>query len=243
MKGRFKMMRIRQAIYVTALAMLFLPFSFAAAQLNSVPVTPLDKKTITSTIEAFTGNAKALYYSFTHPGIEDKALVSSRILDGFQAGPMRLTLKDGTTIYWGFRYKEATTRSVAIYGPDGRPRLLAAVDSVPGCSGWHCEPFTSIEAYEAYASRTFLHPGITLYVRDKRDLETYLPYFTRWLHAKLLGFNVDCKDPKMADACGFVTQTEWLEIIPTRAYLLPSMRPLELPKVKAADIPLEAFTQ
>ncbi|MEO1767784.1 hypothetical protein [Thiobacter aerophilum] len=237
MKGRFKMIRIRQALYVMVLAVLVQSSAVAAQPLKSTAATPDDTKFI----EEFTGNAQTLYYA--DPQIKQKALVSDRISDGFQAAKRRLTLPNGTSIYWGFRYKEATTRSVAIYGPDGRPRLLAAVDGVPGCSGWHCEPFTSIEAYEAYTSRTFLHPGITLYVRDKRDLETYLPYFKRWLHAKLLGFNVDCKDPKMADACRFVTQTEWLEIIPTRAYLLPSMRLIELPKGKAADIPLEAFTQ
>lgn len=132
---------------------------------------------------------------------------------------------------------------MVIFGPDGRPRLLAAVDSVPGCGGWHCEPFTSIEAYQAHASSTFLHPGIAVFVRDKRDLEIYLPYLKRWLHANMLGFNVNCKKPGMGEACKFVTQTEWLEIVPMRAYLLPSMRLLELPKGKAADVPLEAFTQ
>lgn len=231
------MIRIRQVLSVTTLVLLCHSWALAAQTLDAVPSDGPDDKSV----KVFTGKAMTLYYS--DPRIKQKALVSDRILDGFQAGPMRLTLKDGTAIYWGFRYKEATTRSVAIFDAKGRPRLLAAVDSVPGCSGWHCEPFASIEAYEAYASRTFLHPGIALYVRDKRDLETYLPYFKRWLHAKLLGFNVDCKEPKMVDACKFVTQTEWLQIVPTRAYLLPSMRLLELPKGKAADLPLEAFTQ
>jgi hypothetical protein len=239
MKGRFKMIRIHQVLSVIAFVLLFQTWALAAQTLDAGPSDGPDDKLI----KAFTGNAKTLYYSFTHPVIKQKTLVSSRILDGFQAGSMRLTLKDGTAIYWGFRYKEATTQSVAIFDAQGRPRLLAAVDSVPGCSGWHCEPFTSIEAYQAHASATFLHPGIALFVRDKRDLETYLPYFKRWLHAKLLGFNVNCKEPKLTEACKFVTQTEWLQIVPIRAYLLPSMRLLELPKVKAADIPLEAFTQ
>ena len=231
------MIKIRQVIYVIAFAILFQAWAVAAQPLKRVPSDAPDNKLI----EAFTGNAKALYYSFTHPGIKDKALVSDRILDGFQAAPKRLVLKDGTTIYWGFRYKEATTQSVAIYGRDSRPRLLAAVDSIPWCDGWHCEPFTSIEAYQAQASRTFLHPGIAIFVRDKRDLETYLPYLKRWLQAKLMGFYIHCDEPRMADACKFVTQTEWLQIVPTRAYLLPSMRLLELPKVKAANVPLEAF--
>lgn len=233
------MMPFRQMMYVMALAMLFQACAVAGQTLDAVPSDAPDDKLI----KAFTGKARTFYYSFTHPRIKQKALVSDRILDGFEAGPMRLTLKDGTAIYWGFRYKEATTKSVAILDAKGRPRLLAAVDSVPGCGGWHCEPFTSIDVYQAYVSRTFLHPGITIFVRDKRDLETYLPYLKRWLQANLLGFNVDCKEPKMAGACKFVAQTEWLQIVPTRAYLLPSMRLLELPEAKAADVPLEAFTQ
>lgn len=234
------MKRIQQALCVVAFAMLFQALSFAAAPLKSVASAPDDKL-----IEVFTGNAKALYYSFTHPRIKDQALVSDRILDGFEAGPRRLTVANGIAIYWSHRYKEATTKSVAIFDAKGLPRLLAAVGSVPGCGGWSCSPFTSIEDYYAYASRTFLYPGIALYVRDKRDLETYLPYFKRWLHANLLGFNVDCKEPGMEEACKFVPQTEWLEdVVPVRAYLLPSMRLLELPKVKAVtDVPLEAFTQ
>jgi hypothetical protein len=238
MKGYFKMMPIRQVLYVISFAMLFQAWAVAGQPLKSVSSAPDDKR-----IEAFTGKARTLYYSFTHPAIKQKALVSDRILDGFQAAPRRLTMPNGTAIYWGSRYKEGTTESVAIFDAKGYPRLLAAVDSIPWCDGWHCEPFTSIEAYQAHASATFLHPGIALFVRDKRDLETYLPYFKRWLHANILGFNVNCKEPKLTEACKFVTQTEWLQIVPIRAYLLPSMRLLELPKVKAADIPLEAFTQ
>ncbi|MDP1705159.1 MAG: hypothetical protein Q8K01_10100 [Sulfurimicrobium sp.] len=235
------MIRIRQALYVIAFAMLFQAWAVAAAPLKSIPLAPSDKKLIAATIEAFAGKARTLYYA--DPRIKQKALISDRILDGFQAAPKRLTLKDGTAIYWGFRYKEATTRSVAIFDAQGRPRLLAAVDSIPWCdgSGRHCEPFISIEAFQASARRTFLHPGIAVFVRDQRDLETYLPYLKRWLHAHMLGFNVDCKEPGMAEACKFVTQTEVTQFIPIRAYFLPSMRPIELPKGKAADLPLEAF--
>ncbi len=233
------MNQIRQVLYVIAFAMFFQAWAVAAEPLKRVPSRAPDDKLI----EAFTGKARALYYSFTHPSIKDKALVSDRILAGFTAAPKRLTLPNGTAIYWGFRYKEATTESVAIFDAHGRPRLLAAVDSIPWCdgSGSHCEPFTSIEAYQAHASRTFLHPGIAVFVRDKRDLETYLPYLKRWLHANMLGFNVDCKKPRMAEACKFVTQTELTQFIPIRAYQLPSMQPLALPKVPAAKVPLEAF--
>lgn len=242
------MIQIRQALYAIVLAMLFQACSFAAAPLGGMPlaasdrIAPSDRKPIATTIKAFAGNARTLYYS--DPRIKDKALVSDRILDGFGYGPLRLTLPNGTAIYWGSRHGEATTRSVAIFDA-GRPRLLAAVDSVPWCDGRgsHCDPFTSIEAYQARARRAYLHPGIDVFVRDKRDLETYLPYLKRWLHAHMLGFNVDCKEPRMTDACKFVTQTELTQFIPIRAYLLPSMQPLELPRVKAADVPLEAFTQ
>ncbi|MEO1768100.1 hypothetical protein, partial [Thiobacter aerophilum] len=189
------MIRIRQALYVMVLAVLVQLSAAAAQPLKRVPSDGPDDKSI----KVFAGKAVTPYYA--DPRIKQRALVSDRILDGFEAAPKRLTLSNGTAIYWGFRHREATTESVAIFDGQGRPRLLAAVDSIPWCDGWHCEPFTSVEAFEADASRTFLHPGVTLFVRDKRDLETYLPYFKRWLHAKLLGFNVDCKDPKMADAC------------------------------------------
>jgi hypothetical protein len=241
MKGCSKMIQICQVLYVIAFAMLFQAYSFAAAPLEGIPLAASERKPITTTIKAFAGNARTRYYS--DPRLKDKALVSDRILDGFGYGPLRLTLTNGMTIYWGFRHGEATTQSVAIFDAQGRPRLLAAVDSIPWCDGWHCEPFTSIEAYQAHAERTYLHPGIAVFVRDKRDLETYLPYLKSWLQAKLLGFNVDCKEPRMAEACKFVTQTELTQFIPIRAYLLPSMQPLALPKVPAANVPLEAFTQ
>lgn len=231
------MIRIRRVFYVVAFALLFQAWAVAAQPLKSVAATAPNQKQI----ETFTDRAKTLYYA--DPRIKQKALVSDRILEGFGYGPRRLTLANGTSIYWGSRHGEATTESVAIYGREGRPRLLAAVDSIPWCDGWHCEPFTSIEAYEADASSTFLHPGIAVFVRDKRDLETYLPYLKNWLQANLLGFNVDCKEPRMAEACKFVTQTELTQFIPIRAYQVPSMQPLALPKVPAANVPLEAFTQ
>ncbi|MFN3792890.1 hypothetical protein [Massilia sp.] len=236
MKGRFKMIRIRQVLCVIGFAMLFQALNIAAQPLDSVPSTAPSQKLI----EAFAGKATTRYYS--DPRIRKKVLVSERILEGFGYGPLRLTLKDGIAIYWGFRDKEATTESVAIFDAKGRPRLLAAMDSIPWCDGWHCEPFTSIADYQASADKTFLkNPAVDLFVRDKRDLETYLPYLKRWLQAKILGFNVDCREPKMSAACKFVMQTEWLGIIQVRAYLLPSMRPLDIPKVEAADVPLEAF--
>jgi hypothetical protein len=235
------MIQIRQVLYVMVFAMLFQTCSVAATPLESIPLAASERKPITKAIKVFAGNARTRYYS--DPRIKDKALVSDRILDGFGYGPLRLTLPNGTAIYWGFRHGEATTESVVIYGPEGRPRLLAAVDSIPWCAGRHCEPFTSVDAYQAHAERTYLHPGIAVFVRDKRDLDTYLPYLKNWLQANLLGFNVNCKEPGMAEACKFVTQTELTQFIPIRAYLLPSMQPLALPKVPAANVPLEAFTQ
>ncbi len=229
------MIWIRQVLYVIAFAMLSQAWAVAAQPLKSVSSAPDDKR-----IEAFAGKARALYYSFTHPSIKQKALVSDRILDGFEAAPKRLTLPNGTAIYWGFRYKEATTRSVAIFDAQGRPRLLAAVDSIPWCDGRHCEPFTSVEAYQAHARRTFLHPGIAVFVRDQRDLETYMPYLKRWLHAHMLGFYTHCEEPRMSEACNFVPQIVETQI-PIQAYRVPSMHPSILPKVPAADVPLEAF--
>lgn len=99
-----------------------------------------------------------------------------------------------------------------------------------------------MSAYEQNVKQTERSPSISIFMHDKRDLETYLPYLKRWLQANLLGFNVNCKEPRMAEACKFVPQIAETQI-PIRAYQVPSMRPLGVPKVKAADIPLEAFTQ
>ncbi|MHB8921559.1 MAG: hypothetical protein ACYC3A_03685 [Halothiobacillus sp.] len=166
--------------------------------------------------------------------------VSDRILDGFTGGTMRLALKNGTVIYYGFKFQEgalvqqANLKSVAIYEPEGRPRLLAAVDNVPILR----KPFTSMAEYQRYLKDNHISPSVLVFVRNERDLDTYLPYLKRWLQADLLGFNVNCKEPGMAEACKFAGQIE----IPTRAYLLPSLRPVVVPKVEAADVPLEAFT-
>lgn len=88
------MIRIRQVLYVIGFAMLFQAWALAAQPLKAVSSAPDDKL-----IEAFSGKARALYYSFTHPAIKKKALVSDRILDGFEAAPRSLTLPNGMAIY------------------------------------------------------------------------------------------------------------------------------------------------
>jgi hypothetical protein len=237
------MSRVQRFIYVVCFAVL-LPIHYAvAADHPAIPKSvSLDvAKFNDKAIEDFTGKTRVAFPDDN--GQTQAVSVSDRILfGGYLVDLRRLEVSDGITIDWGFKYQEDNLESVIVYDRTGRPRLLAAVDDIPWCNGFHCQPFDSMSAYEQNVKQTERSPSISIFVRDKRDINTYLPYLMRWLQANLLGFNVDCKDPRMAEACKAVPQIAETQI-PIDAYLLPSMRPLGVPKVKAADIPLEAFTQ
>lgn len=229
------MTRVQRFIYVVCFAAMFQACAFAAAPLKRVPAGSPDHKLI----EVFTGKAR-----MPDSSPDQKMPISERIIDGLRTGGGLLTLQDGTTIHWGYTYKHAMAQSVAIFDPDNRLRLLAAVYDVPWCAPFDCEPVKSTAVFKQDLEEGSFSPSAYVFVNNRRDLKTNLPYLKRWLHANLLGFSLDCYTPsmRMRDACKFVRQIKVTQI-PIRAYQMPSMQPLALPKVPAANVPLEAFTQ
>ena len=233
---------IRRLAQVLCLAAL-LPMHFAVAA-GSVPApksVSLDvEKFNDKAIEAFTGGAKMAFPA--DEGQTQAVSVFDRILfEGLLVALKRLEVSNGITIDWGFKHQETYLNSVIVYDRNGRPRLLAAGARTGSILGRFNKPsaITPEKYQRAINDRGTM---VTVFVRDKRDLETYLPYLKRWLQADLLGMNVDCTQPGMAQACRFAGEVE----VPTRAYLLANKRkplPIPVPRVKAANIPLAAFTQ
>ncbi len=205
----------------------------APAQAGQAERTPDD-----SAIEAFAGKASVQF-----PGEDAAEAVADRILDGFQAGPSRLAVGDGTVIYWGYEFQEANLQSVAIYDADGHPRLLAAVDNVVRLVGGRHASLNSMDQYLKAMQDSGSMPMISVFVRNAQDLDVYLPYLKRWLQADLLGFNVHCDRAGMAPACALAARIE----LPIQAYALSpdsdKTRALPVPQVAAAPVPLESFVQ
>ena len=225
---------IRRIVQAACIAALFQVWGCMAApqgvQSSNVPDD--------TAIEAFTGDVALAF-----PGEDKDAVpVSDRILDGFQAGPTHLALADGDVIYWGFKFQEANLQSVAIYDAKGHPRLLAAVDNIVRVVGGSA-PLGTMEQYQHALKDSGVTPAVSVFVREPGDLVTYLPYLKRWLQADLLGFNVHCDKPGMADACKLANQIA----VPIQAYALmpksgaPHM--LQVPKTAAASVPLGSFVQ
>jgi hypothetical protein len=204
-----------------------------SAQANQAERTPDD-----SAIEAFAGKASAHF-----PGEDASEAVSDRILDGFQAGPSRLAVGDGPVIYWGFKFQEANLQSVAVYDADGHPRLLAAVDNVVRLVGGRHAPLGSMDQYLKAVKDSGSTPVVSVFVRNAKDLDVYLPYLKRWLQANLLGFNVHCDKTDMAQACALASRIE----LPIQAYALSpdsdKTSALPVPQAAAASVPLESFVQ
>lgn len=233
MKGLLHLAALRRRIGAAWFALLMCASASASAQLTQEERTPDD-----SAIEAFAGKAAAQF-----SGAAAAEAVADRILDGFQAGPSRLAVGDGTVIYWGFKFQEANLQSVAIYDADGHPRLLAAVDDVVRLVGGRQAPLNSMEAYLKAVQDSGSTPMISVFVRNAQDLNVYLPYLKRWLQADLLGFNVHCDKADMAPACALAARIE----LPIQAYALSpdsdKTRALPVPQVAAAPVPLESFVQ
>lgn len=205
----------------------------------SVPASQAERTPDDSAIEAFAGKAAARF-----PGADAAEAVADRILDGFQAGPSRLAVGDGTVIYWGFKFQEANLQSVAIYDAGGHPRLLAAVDDVVRLvAGGRQAPLGSMDQYLKALQDSGSTPMISVFVRNAQDLNVYLPYLKRWLQADLLGFNVHCDKADRAPACTLAARIE----LPIQAYALSpdseKTRALPVPQVAAAPVPLESFVQ
>ena len=208
--------------------------SAACAQVSQADRTP-----DSTAIEAFAGKAAI---AFPGEATSGTVVVSDRILDGFEAGPSRLVVDRDTTIFWGFKFQEGNLQSVAIFDGNGHPRLLAAVDNVPSLQRggtW----INTLEQYRQAVARSGTSPVVSVFVRDTRDLQTYLPYLKRWLQADLLGFNVHCDKLGMAPTCAVAEQIE----VPIQAYMLSpgttDAQALSLPKLQAASVPLESFVQ
>lgn len=168
-------------------------------------------------------------------------LLSSRILDGFEAAPRVLTTEAGQAITWGFKYKEASLQSVVIADASGQLQLVAAVTDVLSLSNGGTNAITTEAAYSAMVKQLALHPDVVLFARDQAALNAAYPLFKRWMEANLLGFNSSCQ--AQAAACALLPNIR----IPTRVYLASGKdgTPIKVavPTLPAAQIPPEKFTQ
>ncbi len=187
---------------------------------------------------------QALLGKATQPGVADGgASISDRILDGFQAGPSHLRLGDGSIVYWGFKFEEATQQSFVVYDDAGHVRLAAMVDDIVRLTSRGRPRVAGMAAYQEAVERSGLDPRVLAFVRDEGDLATYLPALERWLQADLLGFNVHCERAGMAPACALAGQVR----LPLRAYAVDAatgaVRELAVPDRPAAQEPLENFRQ
>jgi len=177
-----------------------------------------------------------------------KASIFNRVMDGFEAAPSYLSLSDGKKIYWGFKYQEASIQSIVLTDADNRIRLIGAVTDITDLEDAESRRFiTSQQEYQRKIKNIVAEPAsVKLFVRDEHDLVVYFPLVKRWLEADLLGFNVDCDTPKLAEACRFSQEIE----IPIVAYQIidsgkgaDQLRELSLPNLPAASIPIKYFKQ
>ncbi|WP_049622658.1 hypothetical protein [Frateuria defendens] len=229
----------RRLIHATCLAVLLHAGGCVASPLGSSAKAELPNDKV---IQAFAGGAQAEF-----PGESKAGAVSlyDRIMDGFELGPQRLVLGDGSAIYWGAKYQEAFLQSVIISDATGKIRLLATVDNITAIARGSKPLATSMEQYQEKlkkAERDGSSPLVSVFVRDERDLAGYMPYLKRFVQASLLGFNAHCdKSPGMAQACELAGQID----IPLRLYALSGSKPvthaLSVPDVAAASVPLESF--
>lgn len=211
----------------------------AAGAAGSVTATALPKVPDQRAVEAFTRHAEL---NFADLGEGEKTPVSDRILDGFEAAPSLLVTPEGSSIRWGFKYQEASLQSVVINAPSGELALLAAVDGVSRLTRRSRPPIDELASYREAVKRSGMAPSVTIFVHDEGSLRAYLPLLKRWLQANLMGFNVDCSKPGLADACTFAEQVA----IPATAHVIAAdgrLRRIEMPDVKASSISLSWFVQ
>jgi hypothetical protein len=193
-------------------------------------------------IHAFTGSAEIVF-----PGEGETNAVSlyDRLLDGFEVGPRQLALDGGGTIYWGQKFQEGNLQSVLVGDGQGRIRLIAIVDNVVSIARGNVSRINSLDQYRALVAKesgSDFAPMISIFIKDARDLDAYLPILKRWLQADLLGFTVQCDtSPQMVRACQLAEQID----LPMHAFLLSaggsSVRALVIPAAVAKPIPLDAF--
>lgn len=226
---RFSLVLICETICLLSFADLTVPVGATGSY------TPDDKA-----VDVLVGEAK-----FEFVGDYDTS-VSDRIMDGFQAAPRSLRADEDTTIYWGFKYQEATIESIAIADATGRIRLVGAVSNIVSLTRYSGLISTD-EEYQKEIKAAMVNPAsLILFVGDDRDLASYLPLVKRWLQADLLGMNVDCDSEKTMAACKFAEDIQ----VSVTAYQIAGsgkeanqLHMLSVPSLPAASVPIKWFKQ
>lgn len=206
-----------------------------------------DDPNFEAAVDSLGGAANLNLPKVVYPG---EPLVRDRILDGFEAAPSLRKLDDGTTIFWGFKYKEATYKSVAITDGNGYLCMVGAVTNViPLLDAGSNQPIAPTnEAYQAKAAEYKVGPAsIVLFVRNPKDLNVYLPIIKRWKQALLLNFIADCDAEKYKSSCELSQKIE----VPISAYQpifdekkggkSVKLKELTIPDLPAAAIPIKKF--
>lgn len=210
----------------------------AGSAMSSQAVQSLPGAPDEADIEHLLGKA-----AMTLPGDDGDALVSDRILDGFEAAAPPLRLDSGDVIYWGFKYQEGGAESVAIYDAQHQLRLVAAVDGITRVTVLGKPHLESLADYHRAVEESGSDPSVSVFVRNEADLKKYLPLLERWLQADLLGFNMDCAQAGMARVCALAENIR----IPMQAFAVGSggdkARPLTIPVVKPSTVPIKFFQQ
>ncbi len=232
-----KIVRLSLVIFCETMCLL----SYAASTLPVGETTsdaPDDKA-----VDALVGDVK---FKFVRDYYDTSMPISDRIMDGFQAAPRSLRVDEGTTIYWGFKYQEATIASIAIADATGRIRLVGAVSNIVSLAR-HSGLISTDEEYQKKIKAAMVNPAsLILFVGDDRDLASYLPLVKRWLQADLLGMNVDCDSEKKMAACKFA---EDIQISITAYQVADSgkeahqLHTLSIPSLPTASTPIKWFTQ
>lgn len=170
-----------------------------------------------------------------------EVLLVDRVFAGLEAAGRVLTMKDGSTLIWGFKHEEANLQSVVIADKTGRLELMAIVDDVLRLTDSGQDTLSSPARYREEVERSEPPPHIVVVARDQASLEGAYPLLKRWVQANLLGFNASCA--KQPAACALVPDLE----LPTDVYLATPNGAVPtkaaIPDLPAAPIPLEAFTQ
>jgi len=239
-------MRRQYGILMAGLCAAVLASAAASAERATVaqPMSKPGDGVFADAIRAFSGGT-----TVELPG-SGTVRLSARVIIGFQQDPVRrLELQDGTTLYWGWQHRQAFVRSVAVTGPDGQVRLVAAARDLPRILNLRSgRAIASPGEYDAYLQGRVDNdkaPSLVVVAQDQNALHAHYPLVRRWVQASALGFNADCSDPAQARSCAFAEAIE----VPATALAVgcgsghANDCPLSLPEGTATDVPLEAFRQ
>ena len=243
-----KHLTILASIFATGAAEACTPYNnLKEATTPSAIVTSSDDKNFESALDLLGGEANFYLPDVSYPG---ETVLKDRILHGFESAPPPRKLSNGMTIFWGFKYKEATYKSVAITDNNGNLCMIGAVTNViPLLSIGSTEPnSTNANEYNSLSKKYFIGPAsIVLVVKNDRDLQTFLPIIKRWTQALLLSFTANCDEPAYKAACNASQEIK----IPTYAYQVKfknkkdmksaELKELPVPNLPASSIPIKAF--